>query len=297
MGWLDANLLSILNGLALAALLFLIAVGLSLVFGTMDVLNLAHGAVSLTGAYIGVALMGPGAGAGQFVVAVLAAAGIGLVLGAGLAVLTGGVRDHLRQALLTLGIAMIAADVLTELFGADVQSVSAPLGLDGSAEVLGKTYPVYRLFVILVSLIIGIVLYVVLERTQVGALVRATVADRGMVETLGVRSNLVLGGVFAIGAALAALGGMLAGPVLGAQPGLDNTVLLLALVVVVVGGLGSIRGAVLGAILVGEVQTLGVALLPGQASFLLFGAMALVLLLKPAGLLPAKYGAATGSHA
>ncbi|HET9499426.1 MAG TPA: branched-chain amino acid ABC transporter permease [Marmoricola sp.] len=297
MGWLDANTLSILNGLALAALLFLIAVGLSLVFGTMDVLNLAHGAVSLTGAYIGVAVLGPGAGAGQFVVAVLAAAAVGLVLGAGLAVLTGGVRDHLRQALLTLGIAMIAADVLTQVFGADVQSVSAPLGLDGSVEVLGKTYPVYRLFVILLSVVIGVVLYVVLERTQVGALVRATVADRGMVETLGVRSHVVLGGVFAVGAALAAVGGMLAGPVLGAQPGLDNTVLLLALVVVVVGGLGSIRGAVLGAILVGEVQTLGVALLPEQASFLLFGAMALVLLLKPAGLLPAKYGAAAGSHA
>ena len=297
MGWLDGNILSILNGLALAALLFLIAVGLSLVFGTMDVLNLAHGAVSLTGAYIGATLLAPGAGAGQFVVAVLAAAAIGLVLGAGLAVLTGGVRDHLRQALLTLGIAMIAADVLTQVFGADAQSVSAPLGLDGSVEVLGQTYPGYRLFVILLSVVIGLVLYMVLERTQLGALVRATVADRGMVETLGVRSNLVLGGVFAIGAALASVGGMLAGPVLGAQPGLDNTVLLLALVVVVVGGLGSIRGAVLGAILVGQVQTLGVALLPGQASFLLFGAMALVLLLKPAGLLPAKYGAAAGSHA
>lgn len=297
MGWLDANLLSMLNGLALAALLFLIAVGLSLVFGTMDVLNLAHGAVSLTGAYIGVALLEPGAGAGQFVVAVLAAAAIGLVLGAGLAVLTGGVHDHLRQALLTLGIAMIAADLLTQFFGADVQSVAAPLGLAGSVEVFGKTYPLYRLFVIALSLVIGVILYIVLERTQVGALVRATVADRGMVETLGVRSNLVLGGVFAIGAALASLGGVLAGPVLGAQPGLDNTILLLALVVVVIGGLGSIRGAILGAVLVGEVQTLGVSLFPDQASFLLFGAMAAVLLLKPAGLLPAKYGATTGSHA
>lgn len=297
MGWLDANLLSILNGLAMAALLFLIAVGLSLVFGTMDVLNLAHGAVSLAGAYIGVALLGPGAGAGQFVVAVLAATGVGLALGAGLAVLTGRVRDHLRQALLTLGVAMISADLLTQLFGADVQSMRAPLGLDGSVQILGKTYPVYRLFVIIVSVVIGVVLYVVLERTQLGALVRATVADRGMVETIGVRSQLVLGGVFAMGAALAALGGMLAGPVLGAQAGLDDTVLLLALVVVVVGGLGSIRGAVLGAILVGEVQTLGVALLPGQASFLLFGAMALVLLAKPAGLLPPRHGLTTGSHA
>src|SRR5690606_7865836 len=129
--------------------------------------------------------------------------------------------------------------------------------LDGSVDIFGKTYPLYRLFVIGVGVVIGVILYVVLERTQLGALVRATVADRGMVETLGVRSNLVMGGVFAVGAALASLGGVLAGPVLGARPGLDNTVLLLALVVVVVGGLGSIRGAVLGAILVGEVQTLG----------------------------------------
>ena len=177
MGWLDANLLSILNGLALAALLFLIAVGLSLVFGTMDVLNLAHGAVSLTGAYIGAALLGPGAGAGMFVVAVLAAAATGLVLGAGLAAMTGGVRDHLRQALLTLGIAMIAADLLTEVFGADVQSVSPPLGLDGSVSFLGKTYPLYRLFVIVVGVVIGIALYLVLERTHLGALVRAISED------------------------------------------------------------------------------------------------------------------------
>ena len=297
MDWLDANLLSILNGLALAALLFLIAVGLSLVFGTMDVLNLAHGAVSLTGAYIGVALLEPDAGAGQFVVAILAAAAVGLALGGALALLTGGVRDHLRQALLTLGIAMIAGDILRQLFGADVQSVPTPNGLAGSVDVLGKSYPVYRLVVIGLSIVIGVVLYVVLERTQVGALVRATVADRGMVETLGVRSNVVLAGVFAVGAALASVGGLLAGPVLGAQPGLDNTILLLALVVVVVGGLGSIRGAVLGAVLVGEVQTLGVALFPAYASFLLFGAMALVLLLKPGGLLPARYGAATGGHA
>lgn len=294
MGWLDANLLSILNGLALAALLFLIAVGLSLVFGTMDVLNLAHGVVSLLGAYVGVALLEPGAGPGTFLVALLAAAAIGLVLGAGLALLTGGVRDHLRQALLTLGIALIAGDLLRQVFGADVETVPAPLGLDGSVEVLGQTYPVYRLFVIGVSIVIGLMLYLVLERTQLGALVRATVADRTMVETLGVRSNLILGGVFAVGAGLAALGGMLAGPVLGAQPGLDDTVLLLALVVVVVGGLGSIRGAVLGAVLVGEVQTLGVALLPELASFLLFGAMGLVLLLKPAGLLPARHGIAAG---
>lgn len=294
MGWLDANIISIMNGFALAALLFLIAVGLSLVFGTMDVLNLAHGAMSLAGAYVGVALMGPGAGLGMFVVSLLIAAAIGLGLGALLASMTSVVDSHLRQALLTLGIAFIAADVLRRLFGADVESVAAPTGLDGSVELLGRQYPVYRLAVVAVAAVVGLVLYVVLERTRIGAMVRATVADRGMVEALGIRSKVVLVGVFAVGAALATVGGMLAGPVLGAQPGLDNTILLLALVVVVVGGLGSIRGALLGALLVGQVQTLGVSLLSEYASFLLFGAMALVLLVRPDGLLPARH--ATGGH-
>ena len=289
MGWLDANILSMLNGLALAALLFLIAVGLSLVFGTMDVLNLAHGAIALAGAYVGVVLLQPGDGLGRFVLAMVVATLVGVVAGLLLTWLTRGIRDHLRQALLTLGLALVAADLLRQLFGADVESVSPPVGLDGSVEILGKTYPVYRLAVIGISVVIGIVLYVVLERTQIGAVVRATVADRTMVEAIGIRSGLVLAGVFAVGAGLAGLGGLLAAPVLGAQPGLDNTILLLALVVVVVGGLGSIRGALLGAVLVGEVQTLGVALLPEQASFLLFGAMALVLLLKPDGLLPSPH--------
>jgi branched-subunit amino acid ABC-type transport system permease component len=292
MGWLDANLLTILNGLALAALLFLIAVGLSLVFGSMDVLNLAHGAVGLTGAYIGVALLEPGDGTARFLLAVAVAIGVGLAVGLVLTILTRGVRDHLRQALLTLGLALVAADVLRQFFGADVESVPPPAAVAGSVDIFGKAYPTYRLCVIVASVAIGLALYFVVERTQVGAVVRATVADRTMVEALGIRTIVVLGTVFGVGTALAALGGLLAGPVLGAQPGLDNTILLLALVVVVIGGLGSIKGAALGAILVGEVQTLGVSLLPEHASFLLFGAMAVVLLVRPSGLLPAPYASA-----
>jgi len=293
LSWLDANTATLLNGFALAAVLFLVAVGLSLVFGTMNVLNLAHGAVSLTGAYIGVALLGQNAAASSFLVAVLAAAAIGLVIGVALAWLTSSVGDHLRQALLTLGIALIAGDVLAEVFGDDVESVPAPAGLDGTVVVLDDPYPVYRLVIIAISALIAGLLYVVLERTRIGAIVRATVADRTMVEAMGIRTSLVLGGVFGAGAALAAVGGLLAAPILGAQPGLDDTVLLLALVVVVIGGLGSLRGALVGAVLVGQVQTLGVSLLSEYASFLLFGGMALVLLVRPRGLLPAKIG----SHA
>ena len=291
LSWLDANALTMINGVALAAVLFLIAVGLSLIFGTMNVLNLAHGAVSLTGAYIGVALLDGSATMPNFIVAVLAAAAVGLVIGGVLAVMTSSVKDHLRQALLTLGVALIAGDVLREIFGADVESVPAPAGLDGAVSILGRQYPLYRLSIIAVSAAIAILLYLVLERTRVGAMVRATVADRAMVEAIGIRTNLVLGGVFGVGAALASIGGLLAAPILGAQPGLDDTVLLLGLVVVVVGGLGSLKGALVGALLVGQLQTLGVALLSEYASFLLFGAMALVLLTRPRGLLPAKTGA------
>lgn len=288
LSWLDANTATLLNGFALAAVLFLIAVGLSVVFGTMNVLNLAHGAVSLIGAYIGVALLGRNAAIPNALVAVLAAAAVGLVLGVALAWMTSSVGDHLRQALLTLGIALIAGDVLAEVFGDDVESVPAPAGLDGTVTVLGDPYPVYRLVIIAISVLIAGLLYVVLERTRIGAIVRATVADRSMVEAIGIRTSLVLGGVFGAGAALAAVGGLLAAPILGAQPGLDDTVLLLALVVVVIGGLGSLRGALVGALLVGQVQTLGVSLLSEYASFLLFGAMALVLLVRPGGLLPAR---------
>ena len=291
--WLAANTTTVLNGLALAAVLFLIAVGLSLVFGTMDVLNLAHGAVSLVGAYVGVALLGGQSSIGMFLVAVLAAAAIGMLIGTALAAMTSSVNDHLRQALLTLGVALIAGDLLREVFGSDVESVSPPQVLAGGVPVLGSPYPVYRLVMVVVGAVVAIALYLVLERTKVGAIVRATVADRAMVEAIGIRSKLVLGTVFGAGTALAAIGGLLAAPVLGAQPGLDRTVLLLALVVVVIGGLGSVRGALLGALLVGQVQTLGVSMLSEFASFLLFGAMAVVLLLRPAGLFPAK----TGGHA
>lgn len=289
--WLDANTVTLLNGLALAAVLFIIAVGLSLVFGTMDVLNLAHGAVSLTGAYVGVTMLGGQASLATFLAAILTAAAMGLVIGGVLAAMTWSVGDHLRQALLTLGVALIAGDVLREVFGSDVQSVAAPAVLSGSVEVMGNPYPVYRLAMVVVGVVVALVLYLVLERTRAGTVVRATVADRAMVEAIGIRTRLVLASVFGAGAALAAVGGLMAAPVLGAQPGLDLTVLLLALVVVVIGGLGSLRGALLGAVLVGQVQTLGVVMFSEFTSFLLFGAMAAVLLLRPAGLLPAKTGA------
>lgn len=279
-------LISVLNGLAMGALLFAIALGLSLVFGMMDVLNLAHGAVYLVGAYIAVALNG--AGLGAFVLAVLTAAVVGALLGGALAGLTRATPHHLDQALLTLGVSLVVAEVLAVVFGDDVRSIAAPAPIAGSVTVFGETYPLYRLLVIGFGLVLAVSVYFLIERSTLGAVIRATVADRGMVAALGVNTGRVLVGAFAAGAALAAVGGVLAGPILGAQPGLDEKVLLLALVVVVIGGLGSVRGALLGAALIGQVQALGTSLLPEYASFLIFGAMALVLLARPAGLLPAR---------
>jgi len=283
---MSTYLVSVLNGLAMGSLLFAIALGLSLVFGMMDVLNLAHGAVYLVGAYVAVALTGQDPGLAPFVLAVLAAAVAGALLGGVLARMTQATSHHLDQALLTLGAALVTAELLSLGFGDDVHSLAAPAPVAGGVQVLGETYPVYRLLVVGFGVALAVAVYFLVERSSLGAVIRATVADRSMVSALGVNTGRVVVGVFAAGAALAAVGGVLAGPILGAQPGLDEKVLLLALVVVVVGGLGSVRGALLGAVLIGQVQALGTALAPEFASFLLFAAMALILLVRPAGLLP-----------
>ena len=284
--WLDANLITIVDGVAFGVLLFIIAVGLSLVFGIMDVLNLAHGALYLVGAYLAVRFAGDGSATlGAFLVAGMAAVVVGAAAGAGLAVLTRPLarRGHLDQALLTLGVALIVSDLLSARFGNDVQSVPPPAFLAGSVDLAGREYPAYRLAVIVAGLLLAALVYLVVERTRAGALVRATVADAPMVRALGVDTGRLVVVVFAAGVVLACLGGVLGAPVLGAYPGLDERVLILGLVVVVLGGLGSVAGAFLGAMVVGQVEVLGVSLLPQYASFLVFGTMAVVLLLRPAG--------------
>lgn len=276
-------LVSILNGFAIGFLLFILAVGLSLVFGMMDVLNLAHGALFLGGAYVGATLAGSWGG---FLGALAIAAVGGLVGGVLLSLMTEPLRrrSHLDQALLTLGVALIAAELLIIVFGDDPLSAAAPPGLDGSVSVLGAVYPTYRLLIIVIGAVLALAVYLVVDRTRVGALVRATVADREMVATLGIDNRLVKGAVFAVGSVLATVAGVLGGPIYGARPGLDATVLILALVVVVIGGLGSVRGALVGALVIGQIDTVGRVLLPDFASFVLFGALALVLVLRPQGL-------------
>jgi branched-chain amino acid transport system permease protein len=285
---LGDNLITIVDGVAFGVLLFTIAVGLSLVFGIMDVLNLAHGALYLVGAYLAVQFAGDGqAGVGPFLVAALAATLVGAAAGAGLAVMTRPLarRGHLDQALLTLGVALIIGDLLSARYGNDVQSVPPPRFLAGSVSLAGRDYPSYRLAVIVAGLLLAVIVYLLVERSRVGALVRATVADAPMVRAMGVDTGRLVVVVFAFGVVLACLGGVLGAPVLGAYPGLDERVLILGLVVVVLGGLGSVGGAFLGAMVIGQVEVLGVSLLPQYASFLVFGTMALVLLARPAGIL------------
>lgn len=286
--WITDNLITVVDGLAFGVLLFVIALGLSLVFGVMDVLNLAHGALYMLGAYVVAGMVGGGTVTlAAFMGAALLAAVIGGLAGWGLSAMVKPIagRGHLDQALLTLGIALVVADLISMRFGNDVRTVSAPEPLTGSTSLFGQPYPVYRLIVIVVGLFLAVGALLLIERTRIGSLVRAAVVDAQMVRALGVDTAKLVAGVFAAGAALAAFGGAMGAPILSAYPGLDDRALLLGLVVVIIGGLGSVSGALVGALIIGQVEVLGVSLLPSQASFLVFGAMALVLLLRPQGLL------------
>lgn len=287
MSWFSDNAVSMINGLALGSLLFAIAVGLSLIFGLVQTLNLAHGSLFALGAYAGYTFTSHDI-AGGFALAAVVGAAIGGVGALVLWVATRRLHDHLDQALLTLGLAFIVSDLISSTWGDDVHSVEPPSGLAGSIDIAGTGYPVYRIALIGAGIALAVAVYLVFERTKLGALVRAAVADSQMLAALGVRTRRIVVSVFVLGGALAALSGVLAGPVLGAYPGEDSNVLILTLTVVVIGGLGSIPGAFVGAIVIGELQTLGVALLPQFASVLIFAAMAAVLAVRPQGLLGAR---------
>lgn len=273
-----------LNGLAYSLLLFLLAAGLSLIFGMMDVVNLAHGSFFLIGTYVGLTIVRV---TGNFWIALLVTP---LLIGAlGLVVERYLIRplynrSPLDQVLLTFGLAFILMDLAKWIWGANVLALPAPDFLDGSTALLGGQFPKYRLFVIAAGLVLAAVLYYLNDHTSFGAVIRAGVADREMVSGLGINITLVFSIVFAVGIGLAALSGVVAGPIYSAFPGLDFQVLITTLIVVVVGGMGTYKGSLFGSLLIGEVQTFGQALFPDLALFLIFGIMAAVLLIKPAGL-------------
>lgn len=277
---MGAHLVPAVDGLAYGLLLAVVAAGLSLCFGTGGVLNLAHGTMYTLGAYAA-ALLSHGTWAG-LLLALVAGVATGAAAGGLLAVMTAPIvgRGQLAQALLTFGVALAAGDLLVTVFGATDLPVAVPAGLDHPVLLAGHRYPAYRLgaIVVAVALIAGGV--AVLSRGRAGALVRAAVDDPQMLACTGVDPRRVHAGVLVGAGALAGLAGVVGAPLIGPGPTSSDTVLLLSLVVVIVGGLGSIPGAVLAAVGVGEVQTLGVTLIPAWRPYLLFAAVALALVVR-----------------
>jgi branched-subunit amino acid ABC-type transport system permease component len=273
-----------LNGISFGALLFILAAGLSLIFGMMDVVNLAHGAFYMLGAYITLTVVQR---TGQFWLALMLAP---LLIGAlGLLMeplLLRRLRGrHLDQVLLTIGVSLVIADLIGLTFGREIRSIPFPAGLDHAITIMGGDYPVYRLFVIVFGVALAVLLAMMHRRTRVGALIRAGVEDAPMLSALGVDIDRLFAVTFAVGAALAGLAGVIAAPVFGIYPGMDVDYLIYSLVVVVVGGLGTLSGAIAGAALVGPVDTFGRVFFPEFALALIFAIMALVLLIRPTGLL------------
>jgi branched-chain amino acid transport system permease protein len=273
-----------LNGLVYSMLLFLLALGLSLTFGLLRVINLAHGAFFLMGAYFGLTAWNL---THSFWVAVFFAP-----LGAAI---VGGlleklwlqrfyVRNDLDQVILTFGFALVFADLMKMFWGKDIHSIPTPSAFAGAVEIAGTSFPSYRLVLIAVGLFLFGATWLAIERTRMGALIRASVADRVMVSGLGFDIRLLFTYVFAFGTGLAGLAGVLGAPITGVYPGLDFEVLITTLIVIVVGGLGSISGAFWASLLIGISETYGKAIYPAMASFIIFGLMAAVLLFRAWGL-------------
>ena len=278
-------LIQLLNGLVAGMLLFIMAAGLSLIFGQMNVINLSHGAFYLLGGYVGLSAVRQ---LGNFwfalIIAPLLVGAAGLVIERFLLRRLYGGQRHLEQVLLTFGLALVASDLIQWNWGAYVESVAPPALLAGQIPLYGIRFPVYRLALIVFGLALALLLWLFLDRTRIGAIVRAGVYNAEMVSGLGINIHLVFAGVFAAGTALAALAGVIGAPITALYPGLDFEILILTIVVVVVGGLGTLKGAFWGALLIGMADTFGKAYIPEFSLFLIFAVMAVVLLLRPSGL-------------
>lgn len=278
----------LLAGVSNGMLLFLISAGLSLIFGVLRIINFAHGALFMFGAFIAlsVAALAPGT-SGSYVAALIGATAGLAVLGALLEM--GLLRriyhaPHEFQLLLTFALVFIFGDVAKLIWGREDHSVSVPQALGGSVQALGLTFPAYRLFLIGVGIAVALGLWLVLHRTRWGIFVRAATMDRAMLSALGVNTRVLFTTVFALGAALAGLGGALAAPIVAVGPGLHVQVIIDAFVVVVIGGMGSVIGALVASLLVGIVNAFGVLAFPGLAVVLTFAVMAIVLIVRPWGL-------------
>lgn len=287
-------LIQLLNGVQYGLLLFLVASGLTLIFGIMGVINLSHGSFYMVGAYLAWSLS-------QHLGSFWIALPTGIVLSVALGMLLEWLfirhlykRDHLQQVLLTYGLILIFSELRSILWGDDVHSVAVPALLSGSiplTEVL--SYPVYRLWLSLVCVILAGLMYYVIQRTRLGMMIRAGASNRQMTQSLGINIDVLYRSVFAIGVAMAAFAGMIAAPVSSVFPGMGNQVLIVCFVVVVIGGIGSVKGAMAAALLIGLVDTFGKVLeveiggfrvLPELAGMSIYMLMAIVLLWRPEGL-------------
>jgi branched-chain amino acid transport system permease protein len=273
----------ILNGVAFGMLLFLLAAGLSLIYGLMRILNLTHGSFYLVGGYIGLTVM---QFTGSFLLALIVAVAVIALLGAVIErfFLRRFHLDELPQTLLTFGFLFIFSDLALWIWGGDPQMLNVPRLFRGSLSMGYYAYPYYRLFLIAVGLVVAGALWWFQERTRLGTMLRAGVDDAEIARALGINVSLLFTLIFAVGAGLAALAGVLAGPVLSLYPGADFEVLIFAFVVVVIGGLGSLRGALAGALLVGILDDFGKAFFPQFALFTVFVPMAVILVMRPPGL-------------
>jgi branched-chain amino acid transport system permease protein len=275
--------LQLLNGITLGALLFLVSSGFTLIFGLMRIVNLAQGSLYLVGGYVGLSTI---RATDSFLLAVLAgsaaAAALGFAMERGLLRMVRG--QPMSEILLTVGISFIIADLALATWGGDPETLPLPQAVDGSTSIFGLTYPVFRLVVVAIAVLVAVALWLLLERTRTGAMVRAGVDDQETAAALGINIKAVFTAVFALGALLAGLAGVVGGAYLSIFPGADVEILVYSLVVVVVGGLGSLRGAIVGSLLVGLAYVYGQSLVPDLAYFVLFAPMALILLVRPQGL-------------
>jgi branched-chain amino acid transport system permease protein len=276
----------LLNGVQYGLVLFLVASGLTLVFGILGVINLAHGAFYMLGAYVAYWLA---AYTGSFLAAL--AGGVVIAFVAGMLLETVFIRrlygrDHLAQVLLSFGLILVLDEVRDVLFGKDVHSVAPPAWLAGSIQLTDYlSYPVYRLFLCAFCLVVAVVIFLVLRHTRIGMIVRAGAENRDMTRALGIPFDQVNRYVFAVGIALAALGGIVVAPISTVFPGMGDQMLILSFVVVVLGGIGSVTGAAVGALLIGLTDTFGKVFFPTFSSITIYLLMAAVLVWRPNGIL------------
>ncbi len=276
----------LLNAIQYGTALFLVASGLTLVFGILGVINLAHGAFYMLGAYLAFWIS---VSTGSFFLALAGAMGIAFVVGLLLEITLMRrlyKRDHLSQVLLSFGLILVIDEVRQLLFGKDVHSVSPPAFLQGTVQLTENlSYPVYRFALVAFGLAAAAAIFAVIRFTKIGMIVRAGAENREMTKTLGIGFDAVSTGVFAFGIALAALAGALVAPVATVYPGMGDSMLILSFVVVVLGGIGSIEGAAIGALLIGLTDTFGKVFFPSVSSVLVYLLMATILLLRPNGML------------